>query len=152
SVSRHLLAAAVAHPARADQGRNDQTQGRRPRHPFERAERRAARTAMTVHPRSRTVVAAALAIAAWLTLTAGASQQDATAPPPSPTPAPPPQQQAPPAGAPTTPGQTFKAGVDLVSLNVTVNESGTLRYATDLEAEDFQVFEDGVKQDVSYFT
>lgn len=48
--------------------------------------------------------------------------------------------------------QTFKAGVDLVSLNVTVSESGTTRYATDLEAEDFQIFEDGAKQEVTYFT
>jgi Ca-activated chloride channel family protein len=48
--------------------------------------------------------------------------------------------------------QTFKAGVDLVSLNVTVAEAGSARFATDLEAEDFQVFEDGAKQDVTYFT
>ena len=39
-----------------------------------------------------------------------------------------------------------------MSLNVTVNENGTPRYATDLNAEEFQVFEDGVKQDVTYFT
>jgi Ca-activated chloride channel family protein len=45
----------------------------------------------------------------------------------------------------------FRAGVDLVSLNVTVTE-GTGRYITDLTAEDFNVFEDGVKQDVTFFT
>jgi Ca-activated chloride channel family protein len=45
----------------------------------------------------------------------------------------------------------FRAGVDLVSLNVTVTE-GTGRYITDLAAEDFNVFEDGVKQDVTFFT
>ena len=44
----------------------------------------------------------------------------------------------------------FRAGVELVSLNVTVMEGP--RYATGLEVEDFQVFEDGVKQDVTYFT
>jgi Ca-activated chloride channel family protein len=44
----------------------------------------------------------------------------------------------------------FRAGVDLVSLNVTVTE-GAGRYVTDLAAEDFNVFEDGVKQDVTFF-
>ena len=44
---------------------------------------------------------------------------------------------------------SFRAGVDLVSLNVTVTE-GT-RYVTDLGQEDFSVFEDGVKQDVTFF-
>jgi Ca-activated chloride channel family protein len=43
----------------------------------------------------------------------------------------------------------FRAGVDLVSLNVTVME-GT-HYVTDLEQKDFNVFEDGVKQDVTFF-
>ena len=43
----------------------------------------------------------------------------------------------------------FRAGVDLVSLNVTVMQ-GT-RYVTDLEQNDFNVFEDGVKQDVTFF-
>ena len=45
----------------------------------------------------------------------------------------------------------FRAGVDLVSLNVTVSE-GPARFVTDLQQEDFQVFEDGVKQDVTFFT
>jgi Ca-activated chloride channel family protein len=44
----------------------------------------------------------------------------------------------------------FRAGVDLVSLNVTVTD-GTARYVTDLTAEDFNVFEDGVKQDITFF-
>jgi Ca-activated chloride channel family protein len=44
---------------------------------------------------------------------------------------------------------SFRAGVELVSLNVTVME-GT-RYVTDLEQKDFNVFEDGVKQDVTFF-
>jgi Ca-activated chloride channel family protein len=43
----------------------------------------------------------------------------------------------------------FRAGVDLVSLNVTVTDG--LRYVTDLQAKDFNVFEDGVKQDVTFF-
>ena len=46
--------------------------------------------------------------------------------------------------------QPFRIGVDLVSLNVTVTE-GSTRYVTDLNKEDFNVFEDGVKQDVSFF-
>jgi VWFA-related protein len=44
----------------------------------------------------------------------------------------------------------FRAGVDLVSLNVTVTD-GTLKYVTDLTQDDFNVFEDGVKQDVTFF-
>jgi len=44
----------------------------------------------------------------------------------------------------------FRAGVDLVSLNVSVSEGP--RFVTDLQQEDFQVFEDGVKQDVTFFT
>jgi Ca-activated chloride channel family protein len=45
----------------------------------------------------------------------------------------------------------FRAGVDVVSLNVTVSDS-TARYITDLTQDDFNVFEDGVKQDVTFFT
>jgi Ca-activated chloride channel homolog len=56
--------------------------------------------------------------------------------------------QPPAAQPPQTP---FRAGVDLVSLNVTVTE-GIGKYVTDLAAEDFNVFEDGVKQDVTFFT
>ena len=44
----------------------------------------------------------------------------------------------------------FRSAVDLVSLNVTVTEGG-VRYVTDLSQEDFSVFEDGVKQDVTFF-
>jgi Ca-activated chloride channel family protein len=44
----------------------------------------------------------------------------------------------------------FRAGVELVSLNVTVLD-GNGHYITDLETADFNVFEDGVKQDVTFF-
>jgi VWFA-related protein len=44
----------------------------------------------------------------------------------------------------------FRAGVDIVSLNVTVMD-GQNRYVTDLDQMDFNVFEDGVKQDVTFF-
>ena len=51
---------------------------------------------------------------------------------------------------PQTPQVPFRAGVDLVSLNVTVTD-GTSRYITDLSQDEFNVFEDGVKQDVTFF-
>jgi Ca-activated chloride channel family protein len=54
------------------------------------------------------------------------------------------------AQAPQPQRPSFRAGVDVVSLNVTVtNEEG--HYVTDLQPEDFSVFEDGVKQDVTFF-
>ena len=47
--------------------------------------------------------------------------------------------------------QVFRAGVDIVSLNVTVvDQQG--RYVTDLAQSDFSVYEDGVQQDVTFFT
>jgi Ca-activated chloride channel family protein len=54
--------------------------------------------------------------------------------------------------APAPAGQqpSFRAGVDLVSLNVTVTDGA--RYVTDLEGQNFSVFEDGVKQDVTFFS
>jgi Ca-activated chloride channel family protein len=45
----------------------------------------------------------------------------------------------------------FRSGVDVVSLSVTVTDAAG-RYVTDLSQEDFSVFEDGVKQDVSFFS
>jgi len=56
-------------------------------------------------------------------------------------------QQQPPA-PPDRPA--FRAGVEIVSLNVTVTDTGN-RYITDLDDADFSVFEDGVKQDLSFF-
>jgi Ca-activated chloride channel family protein len=46
--------------------------------------------------------------------------------------------------------ERFRAGIDLVSLNVAVTEGA--RYVTDLEVGDFEVFEDGIKQEVSFFS
>jgi Ca-activated chloride channel family protein len=56
-------------------------------------------------------------------------------------------------GQPPAGGQapSFRVGVDVVSLNVTVTD-GTARYLTALEPEDFSVFEDGVKQDITLFS
>ena len=44
---------------------------------------------------------------------------------------------------------SFRTGVELVSLNVTVMEA--TRYVTDLGQQDFNVFEDGIKQDITFF-
>jgi Ca-activated chloride channel family protein len=44
----------------------------------------------------------------------------------------------------------FRTGVDVVSLNVTVTD-GSRRYVTDLEQGDFQILEDGRKQEVTFF-
>lgn len=57
-------------------------------------------------------------------------------PPPQPTPA---------------PSQVFKSGVDVVSLNVTVTDAQR-HYVTDLDQTEFTLLEDGVKQDVLYFS
>ncbi len=45
---------------------------------------------------------------------------------------------------------SFRTSVDLVSLNVTVADQ-TGRFVTDLEPQAFQVFEDGIKQEVTFF-
>ncbi len=46
---------------------------------------------------------------------------------------------------------TFKAAIDIVSLNVTAMDPSN-HYVIDLEEKNFSVFEDGVKQDLSFFT
>jgi Ca-activated chloride channel family protein len=46
--------------------------------------------------------------------------------------------------------QRIRSGIDLVSLNVTVMDGS--KYVTDLEEAAFEVFEDGVKQDLSFFS
>ena len=58
-----------------------------------------------------------------------------------------------PAGAQDKPpdkSQIFRAGVEVVSLNVTVVD-GQNHYVTDLSEGDFTVFEDGAKQDLTFF-
>jgi Ca-activated chloride channel family protein len=72
------------------------------------------------------------------------------APPAAPqAPAPPAAPAAAQAPSPQDLQPSFKAGVDIVALNITVMDGN--RYVTDLEPEDFQVFEDGVKQDLVFF-
>jgi len=83
----------------------------------------------------RTVLAA-LAVAAAVPLVLSAAQQPAAVPA---------QDRA-----AATQQPSFRAGVDIVSLNVTVTDAGQ-KYVTDLNQDDFQVFEDGVKQDVTLF-
>ena len=46
--------------------------------------------------------------------------------------------------------QRFKAGVELVSLNVSVTDGS--HFITDLEQEEFEVFEDGAKQSITFFS
>ena len=45
----------------------------------------------------------------------------------------------------------FRAGIDIVSLNVTVTD-GVNHYVTDLDEPDFQIFEDGVRQEITFFS
>ena len=58
----------------------------------------------------------------------------------------PPAQTPPPAQV-----GTFRSGIDLVALNVTVTDPSN-RYITDLGAEEILVFENGVRQEVGYFS
>jgi Ca-activated chloride channel homolog len=53
-------------------------------------------------------------------------------------------------GAGALVAQRFKAGVELVSLNVTVTDGA--KYVTDLEQAEFEVFEDGARQAVTFFS
>ncbi len=72
----------------------------------------------------------------------GAAPQTQT---PSPPPPPPPQPET----SPQRP--SFRSGVDVVSLNVTVID-GAKSFVRNLDREEFVVFEDGVKQELTYFT
>ena len=59
-------------------------------------------------------------------------------------------QDPPPASPSARQVASFRAGVDLVSLSVTVTDAAN-HYIVDLGQSDFSVFEDGVKQDVTFF-
>src|SRR5918993_313485 len=84
-------------------------------------------------------VAAVAAIAVWLPVAVLAARQTVVPAPPA-------------AQAPQTPdkSQIFRAGVEIVSLNVTVTDPQG-RYVTDINQEEFSVFEDGAKQELTYF-
>jgi len=68
----------------------------------------------------------------------------------TPAPPPPPTASAPAAASQAPQRPSFRGGVDVVSLNVTVTDQSR-NFVTSLEQGDFVVFEDGVKQDVTYF-
>lgn len=76
----------------------------------------------------RSAIALLAALGAAAGLTAGAQQDDADDALPS-----------------------FRAGVDVVSLNVTVTDADN-RFVTDLDQENFQIFEDGVLQEITFFS
>jgi Ca-activated chloride channel homolog len=73
------------------------------------------------------------------------------------TPAPPPASQAPSTNSDEQRPSAgsgpaiFKSGTELVALNVTVTDQQGQNYLAGLLQTDFAVFEDGVKQDVSFF-
>ena len=48
-------------------------------------------------------------------------------------------------------GQRIRSGIELVSLNVTVADGGG-KYAIDLTEPDFEVYEDGAKQNLTFFS
>lgn len=60
------------------------------------------------------------------------------------------QQQPDAAAAQGAQAPSFRAGVEVVSMSVTVTD-GAGKYVTDLEQGQFQVFEDGVQQDITQF-
>jgi Ca-activated chloride channel homolog len=91
-----------------------------------------------------------LTIALFAAVASVQSSTLAQQPTPGASPAPPAPQTA--AQPPRDGGQSpaFRVGIDIVSLNVTVTD-GTNRYITDLEQNEFSVFEDGVKQELTFF-
>ena len=84
---------------------------------------------------------------------AGSSAQQTPAP--APPAAPPAATAAPQSPAPPPPADrqrpSFRSGIDIVSLNVTVTD-GSNHYVTDLAENEFSVFEDGVKQNITFFS
>ena len=74
-------------------------------------------------------------------------QQPPPQPPASASPA---EPQLPGAAQAPPPRPSFRAGVDLVSLNVTVTDP-TGHYVLNLDRQNFQVFEDGAQQEITFF-
>jgi Ca-activated chloride channel family protein len=90
-----------------------------------------------------------LLVSALMFALATVSASDRAQTPAGQPPAAPPEVQPPAPASPQKP--SFRSGVDVVSLNVSVTDA-TRNFVTDLNREDFVVFEDGVKQDVTFFT
>jgi Ca-activated chloride channel family protein len=122
-----------------------------------------------MRPRGVTFALGAVAVVAAVGLLAAQSPAPQAAPPtsqpasppPPPSPAAPAPQSPPPGASAPQDGSgaaasqapqrpSFRGGVDVVSLNVTVTDQSR-NFVTSLEQGDFVVFEDGVKQDVTYF-
>jgi Ca-activated chloride channel homolog len=96
-------------------------------------------------------VAIAAALSAQQTPAPSAAPAAAPAAPPQATPPSPPTAPAAPQSGADRQRPSFRAGIDIVSLNVTVTDSAS-HYVTDLEQGDFSVFEDGIKQNVTFFS
>ncbi|MCX6549812.1 MAG: VWA domain-containing protein [Acidobacteria bacterium] len=79
----------------------------------------------------------------WSATGSAGSASPQTSPPPVP-----PATQAP--ARPAQEGASFRGGIELVALNVTATD-GSGHYVTGLNADDFLVFEDNVKQDIGFF-
>jgi Ca-activated chloride channel homolog len=101
-------------------------------------------------PWARVTIAGVFAAACAGALAAQSAQPPAQSAQPQAQPAPPPTQPTQPPAQSSQSGQRFKGGVDLVSLSVTVTE-GT-HYVTNLEQEEFEVYEDGSKQAITFFS
>jgi Ca-activated chloride channel homolog len=69
--------------------------------------------------------------------------------PPAETP-PAPSTQMPPPAPPSPVQPSFRTGIDVVSLNVTVAD-GSGRFVTNLDRDMFSVYEDGIKQQLTFF-
>jgi Ca-activated chloride channel homolog len=104
------------------------------------------------HARTLPVLAGLCALL-WLTPVAARHAGD------QPPPAPPVEEQTPPPTEPeevptddAAPAQpVFRAGVEVVSLNVTVTDKGG-RFLRGLSEQEFAVFEDGARQDLMFFS
>jgi VWFA-related protein len=99
-------------------------------------------------------------LALFASVHSGAQTPSKSAPPPLPKQVPPPPQEQPPAPPgkdgkpdidPLTGQPHFVTRVDLVSADVIARDN-TGQFVADLKKEDFEVWEDGVKQDVISFT
>ena len=96
----------------------------------------------------RTVIAIAALVGAWTVAPSGQAPAPVTPPAQTPAPVPPSAQPPPPSSSQRA---AFRTGVDIVSLNVTVTD-GQNHYVTDLDQPDFSVFEDGARQELTFFT
>jgi VWFA-related protein len=96
---------------------------------------------MRIHPVGRVARPAPIAVVAAALLAAGLLAQA----PPAGQEKPP--QQPPATAAPQVPRPTFKSGIDLVTTDVIVRD-GRGQFVADLKPSDFEIFEDGVKQQV----